>query len=143
ETSPGGRDRGRMSDFRGDVEGLRALAIAIVLLAHAGLPLAAGGYVGVDVFFVVSGFLITRLLVSELERTGGLSLPRFYARRVRRLMPQALTAILVVAVVSRVVLSPLQADAVMRDVTAAGVYAMNSHLSAQSVDYFASGAADG
>jgi peptidoglycan/LPS O-acetylase OafA/YrhL len=132
-----------MNDFRGDVEGLRALAIAIVLLAHAGLPLAAGGYVGVDVFFVISGFLITRLLVGELERTGRLSLPRFYARRVRRLMPQALTAILVVAVVSRLVLSPLEADAVLSDVTAAGVYAMNWHLSAQSVDYFASGAADG
>jgi peptidoglycan/LPS O-acetylase OafA/YrhL len=132
-----------MNDFRTDVEGLRALAIVIVLLAHAGLPIAAGGYVGVDVFFVISGFLITRLLVGELDRTGSLSLPRFYARRVRRLMPQALTAIVAVAVVSRLVLSPLEADAALRDVMAAGVYAMNWHLSAQSVDYFASGAADG
>jgi peptidoglycan/LPS O-acetylase OafA/YrhL len=132
-----------MNDFRADVEGLRALAIVIVLLAHAGLPMAAGGYVGVDVFFVISGFLITRLLVGELDRTGGLSLPRFYARRVRRLMPQALMAIVAVAVVSRLVLSPLEADAALSDVTAADVYAMNWHLSAQSVDYFASGAADG
>jgi peptidoglycan/LPS O-acetylase OafA/YrhL len=132
-----------MNEFRTDVEGLRALAIAIVLLAHAGLPIAAGGYVGVDVFFVISGFLITRLLVGERERTGTLSLPRFYARRVRRLMPQALTAIVAVAIVSRLVLSPLEADAVLSDVQAAGVYAMNWHLSAQSVDYFASGAADG
>jgi peptidoglycan/LPS O-acetylase OafA/YrhL len=132
-----------MHDFRADVEGLRALAIAIVLLAHAGLPMAAGGYVGVDVFFVISGFLITRLLVGERDRTGSVSLTRFYARRVRRLMPQALTAIVVVAVVARLVLSPLEADAVLGDVTAAGAYAMNWHLSAQSVDYFASGAADG
>jgi peptidoglycan/LPS O-acetylase OafA/YrhL len=132
-----------MHDFRGDVEGLRALAIAIVLLAHAGLPMAAGGYVGVDVFFVISGFLITRLLLGERDRTGGVALTRFYARRVRRLMPQALTALVVVAVVARLVLSPLEADAVLDDVMAAGAYAMNWHLSAQSVDYFASGATDG
>ena len=79
-----------MAGFRTDVEGLRALAIGIVLLAHAGVAVAGGGYVGVDVFFVISGFLITRLLVGELERTGRVSLPRFYARRVKRLMPQAL-----------------------------------------------------
>jgi peptidoglycan/LPS O-acetylase OafA/YrhL len=132
-----------VDDFRTDVEGLRALAIGIVLLAHAGVGFAAGGYVGVDVFFVISGFLITRLLVRELDRTGGVSLPRFYARRVKRLMPQALTAIVTVALVSRLLLSPLEADAVMGDVMAAGVYAMNWHLSAQAVDYFASGAADG
>jgi peptidoglycan/LPS O-acetylase OafA/YrhL len=132
-----------MSEFRPDVEGLRAVAIVLVLLAHAGLGAVGGGFVGVDVFFVISGFLITRLLVGELDRTGALSLTRFYARRVRRLMPQALTAIVAVALVSRLVLSPLEADAVLGDVTAAGVYAMNWHLSAQAVDYFASGAADG
>ena len=132
-----------MDGFRPDVEGLRALAIGIVLLAHAGVGFAAGGYVGVDVFFVISGFLITRLLVGELERTGRVSLPHFYARRVRRLMPQAITAVVVVAVVSRQLLAPLEADAVMRDVVAAGFYVMNWHLAAESVDYFASGAHDG
>ena len=132
-----------MSEFRPDVEGLRAVAIVLVLLAHAGVGAAGGGFVGVDVFFVISGFLITRLLVRELDRTGGISLPRFYARRVRRLLPQAIVAIVAVALVSRIVLSPLAADAVLRDVMAAGVYAMNWHLSAQAVDYFAAGAADG
>ena len=60
----------RTPGFRPDVEGLRALAIGIVLLAHAGVGVAAGGVVGVDVFFVISGFLITQLLVGELDRTG-------------------------------------------------------------------------
>src|SRR4051812_49513666 len=73
--------------FRPDIEGLRAVAIGAVLLCHAGLSFATGGYVGVDVFFVISGFLITRLLLGEVSRTGGVSLPRFYARRVKRLLP--------------------------------------------------------
>jgi peptidoglycan/LPS O-acetylase OafA/YrhL len=132
-----------MTEFRRDVEGLRALAIGIVLLAHAGVPFAAGGFVGVDVFFVISGFLITRLLVGELDRTGRVSLTRFYARRVKRLMPQALTALVAVALLARFLLSPLRADAALNDVVASGVYAMNWHLSAQAVDYFATGAADG
>ncbi|MCZ9345616.1 acyltransferase, partial [Streptomyces sp. TRM76130] len=75
--------------FRPDIEGLRALAIGLVLLYHAGAARLAGGYVGVDVFFVISGFLITGLLVRELERTGRVSLTGFYARRMRRLLPSA------------------------------------------------------
>src|ERR1700749_3835713 len=72
--------------FRPDIEGLRAVAIVAVLLCHAGLAFVAGGYVGVDVFFVISGFLITRLLLGELDRDRTASLPRFYARRIRRLL---------------------------------------------------------
>ena len=130
-------------DHRPDIEGLRALALAIVLLAHAGVAVTGGGYVGVDVFFVISGFLITQLLVAELHRTGRVSLTRFYARRIKRLMPQAVTAIVAVALVSSLLLSPVQADGVAADVLAAGAYAMNWHLSAEAVDYFATGAQDG
>src|ERR1700755_1524380 len=129
--------------FRPDVEGLRAVAIGLVLLAHARVGLASGGYVGVDVFFVISGFLITRMLVDELDRTGRLSLTRFYARRVKRLMPQVLAVTLVVVVASAVLLSPVRADAAAEDVIASGIYAMNWRLSAEAVDYFASGAQDG
>ena len=129
--------------FRPDVEGLRALAIGLVLLAHARVPFAAGGFVGVDVFFVISGFLITRLLVGELDATGRLSLTRFYGRRIRRLMPQAVAVVVAVAVVSPMVLSPVRSDAVAGDVLAAASYVMNWHLSAEAVDYFATGAADG
>jgi peptidoglycan/LPS O-acetylase OafA/YrhL len=132
-----------MDRFRGDVEGLRALAIGIVLLAHAGVGAAAGGYVGVDVFFLISGFLITRLLVGERERTGRISFARFYARRIKRLLPQALTATAVVALAAPLLLSPLAAFGTLDDVTAASAYAMNWHLAAASVDYFATGAADG
>ena len=69
--------------FRPDVEGLRALAIVLVLLCHARVGAVAGGYVGVDVFFVISGFLITTLLVKELNQRGRISLASFYARRPR------------------------------------------------------------
>jgi peptidoglycan/LPS O-acetylase OafA/YrhL len=130
-----------MTTFRADVEGLRAVAIAIVVLGHAQLGFAAGGYVGVDVFFVISGFLITQLLVGELDRSGRVSVARFYARRVKRLMPQALTVIAAVVVAGWLLLSPLEADAVAHDVVAAGAYAMNWHLSAEAVDYFHSGEA--
>jgi hypothetical protein len=83
--------------FRPDVEGLRALAVGAVLLYHAGVPFAPGGYVGVDVFFVISGYLITGLLLRELEKTGTLSLARFYSRRAKRLLP--LTVVVLGAVV--------------------------------------------
>src|ERR1700760_4538328 len=66
--------------FRPDIEGLRAIAIVAVLLCHAGVPFLAGGYVGVDVFFVISGFLITRLLVGELDRSGTISLRGYFAQ---------------------------------------------------------------
>ena len=127
--------------FRADIEGLRAVAVAIVVLAHARLGFAAGGYVGVDVFFVISGFLITQLLVGELDRSGRVSVARFYARRVKRLMPQALTVIAAVVVAASLLLSPLEAECVAHDVVAAGAYAMNWHLSAEAADYFHSGEA--
>src|SRR6185436_12025352 len=86
------------SAFRPDIEGLRAVAIGLVILAHAGVPFAAGGFVGVDVFFVISGFLITRLLVGELDRTRTISLATFYARRIKRLLPQAALAVTAVVI---------------------------------------------
>ncbi len=73
--------------FRPDLEGLRAVAVVLVLLYHASVPGMTGGYVGVDVFFVLSGFLITGLLLREVRRTGTISLSNFYARRARRLLP--------------------------------------------------------
>ncbi|MGH3416457.1 MAG: acyltransferase family protein, partial [Actinocrinis sp.] len=75
------------------LDGLRALAIIAVLLYHAGFGFARGGFLGVDAFFVLSGFLITGLLVSEHEKTGRISLRRFYVRRARRLLPALFTFI--------------------------------------------------
>src|SRR3990167_252220 len=80
--------------FRPDIEGLRGIAVLLVVLFHAGLPIP-GGFIGVDVFFVISGFLITGLLVREHERTGRVSLSNFYARRIRRLLPAAAVVVLV------------------------------------------------
>jgi len=125
--------------FRPDIEGMRALAIGAVLLCHAGLPAAAGGYVGVDVFFVISGFLITRLLLAELEGTGGISLPRFFARRAKRLLPSLAVVLLAVAALSYLLFSPVRAAQVAGDITSSAFYVVNWHFAAQSVDYFAQG----
>jgi peptidoglycan/LPS O-acetylase OafA/YrhL len=101
--------------FRPDIEGLRAIAVGLVLLYHAAVPGFGGGFVGVDVFFVLSGFLITGLLLRELDSSGTISLPSFYARRLRRLLPAVALLILATVVASTVVLSPLQAATVGAD----------------------------
>lgn len=85
-----GLQAGRVMDYRPDLQGLRALAILAVVAAHAGLPHLEGGFVGVDVFFVLSGYLITGMLLRELRLQGTLDLAAFYARRLRRLLPALL-----------------------------------------------------
>src|SRR5215467_1644528 len=84
--------------YRADIDGLRAIAVLAVLLFHYGAPGVTGGFVGVDIFFVISGYLITRLLVGEIAGTG-LSLVDFYSRRIRRILP-ALYLILLVSLVA-------------------------------------------
>ena len=121
--------------FRPDIEGLRAIAVSLVLLYHAAVPGFGGGYVGVDVFFVVSGFLITGLLLRELDTSGTISLPSFYARRLRRLLPAVALLILVTVVASVVVLSPLQTAGVAADGVAASLYAANLRFAFLSTDY--------
>ncbi len=88
-----------------DVQGLRAVAVLMVIAFHAGVPLP-GGFVGVDVFFVISGFVITLMLVAEHERTGRLRLGRFYLRRFRRLTPALALMVLVTAAASVLLLAP-------------------------------------
>src|SRR6202012_2927363 len=125
--------------FRPDIEGLRAVAILAVLLCHAGVPFLAGGSVGVDLFFVISGFLITRLLVGELDRTGTISLRGFYARRAKRLLPLSAVLLAAVGVLSMILLSPLRNTEVAGDIVSSALYVANWHFAAQSVDYFAQG----
>jgi peptidoglycan/LPS O-acetylase OafA/YrhL len=125
------------SGFRPDIEGMRAIAIVAVLLCHAGIPFLAGGYVGVDVFFVISGFLITRLLVGELDRSGTISIRRFYARRIKRLLPLSAALLVTVAILTMVILSPVRAIEVSGDIISSAFYVANWHFAAQSVDYFA------
>lgn len=125
------------SGFRPDVEGLRAVAVVAVLLYHAGLPFVPGGYVGVDVFLVISGFLITGLLVTELRQTGTISLAGFYARRVRRLLPAAFVVLAAVAALSLVLFDPVRRADVSGDVVASALYVSNWRFALQAVDYFA------
>ena len=80
--------------YRPDVEGLRAVAILLVVLFHYGVPRLTGGFIGVDVFFVVSGFVITGLLLRERQESGRTSILKFYARRCRRILPAATLVIL-------------------------------------------------
>jgi peptidoglycan/LPS O-acetylase OafA/YrhL len=124
--------------FRPDLEGLRAVAVGLVILYHARAPWFPGGYVGVDVFFVLSGFLITGILVRELEAEGRISLPRFYARRARRLLPAAALVLLATAVASVILLPPLQLPDVGGDIAAAAAYASNLRFAFQATDYLAS-----
>jgi peptidoglycan/LPS O-acetylase OafA/YrhL len=124
--------------FRPDLEGLRAVAVSLVLLYHAAVPGFGGGYVGVDVFFVLSGFLISGLLLRELEASGTISLPSFYARRLRRLLPAVALLILVTVVASVVLLSPLRAGDVAADGVAAALYSSNLRFAVQATDYLQS-----
>src|SRR5678815_3159014 len=93
--------------FRADLEGLRGVAILLVVLFHAGVVAFAGGFVGVDVFFVLSGYFITGMLVRELDETGDIDLPRFYGRRALRLLPPLLLVLLVTLAVVMTVYAPI------------------------------------
>jgi peptidoglycan/LPS O-acetylase OafA/YrhL len=121
------------SGFRSDVEGLRAIAILAVVLYHAGL--VGGGFVGVDVFFVISGFLITGLLWREVSTGGRISLALFYGRRARRLLPAAMVVLVATVAVSAAILSPLTEREVTKDATAAALYVSNYRFASLSTNY--------
>ena len=108
------------SAFRGDIQGLRAIAVLTVMVGHAGLGPFTGGFVGVDVFFVISGFLITQLLLAEAERSGRVSMTGFYARRARRILPAASVVLVVTVLASLFLLSALDAAGVVRDAVVGG-----------------------
>ena len=127
----------RSTGFRPDIEGLRAVAILTVLAYHAGLPLR-GGFVGVDVFFVISGFLITGLLVAELHASGTVSWLRFVGRRIRRLLPAAVLVLVATSVVSWFVVPGLRRRDVGVDIAASAAYVVNWVFARREVDYLAS-----
>jgi peptidoglycan/LPS O-acetylase OafA/YrhL len=120
------------------LDGVRALAVSGVLLAHAGIPGVTGGFIGVDVFFVLSGFLITSLLLDEARRTGQADLPAFWARRARRLLPAALVMITAV-VAGRSLFRPDSVAALRDDALTAGLWSSNWRWALQGTDYFATG----
>jgi peptidoglycan/LPS O-acetylase OafA/YrhL len=124
------------AEFRPDIEGLRGIAILLVLLFHAGLSWTPGGFVGVDVFFVISGFLITGKLWRESQQPGGLNITRFYAWRIRRLLPAALITIAVTALVGLLIAAPLDRSELAADGAASALSIANMRFIG-SVDYFA------
>jgi peptidoglycan/LPS O-acetylase OafA/YrhL len=126
------------SGFRPDIEGLRAVAVLAVVLFHAVVPGVGGGFVGVDVFFVISGFLITGLLWREAHATGGVGLRRFYGARARRLLPASATVGVITMVASVVLLPPLQVKSVINDGITSALYVGNYWFIMRGVDYFAS-----
>ena len=128
-------------DFRPDIEGLRALAVAGVVAFHFGLTALSGGFAGVDIFFVISGYLITRHLAAEIFETGRLDLLRFYARRARRLLPAALFVIAATLAAGAVILSPDEQALYSKGAMFASAYMINLWLIRWSFDYFASDAA--
>jgi peptidoglycan/LPS O-acetylase OafA/YrhL len=142
---------GRLTSIRGSdggdsrrpgipaLDGVRALAVALVLADHGGIPGMAGGFLGVDVFFVLSGFLITSLLLDELGRSGRIDLADFWIRRARRLLPALMLMVLTVAV-GRQFFSPEAIAGLRDDAVAAFFWAANWMFVADKTDYFTQGA---
>src|SRR5690242_8651954 len=122
--------------FRPDIEGLRGIAVLLVVGYHTRLLGFQGGFIGVDVFFVLSGYLITRLLATEVQRSGHLDFANFYARRVRRLLPAINTTVLLTLIVGALVFSPLEQVEFARTARATALYAANIFFVFEATDYF-------
>ncbi len=128
----------RATHFQPHIQGLRAIAVILVVLYHFWPGRLSGGYIGVDIFFVISGFLITGQLARELERTGRISLPAFWAKRARRLLPASLLVLLFGVMVTLVVLPLSSLVSSLKEILASALYFENWSLAAGSVDYLAS-----
>ncbi|WP_261167055.1 acyltransferase family protein [Microbacterium sp. Marseille-Q6965] len=120
-------DARQASGYRPDIEGLRALAVAAVVLFHAGAVALPGGYVGVDVFFVISGYLITRQVVGGTQR-GSFSFVEFFLRRVRRLLPAALATAILTTVFAAALLPPFRLAEIAQSAAATAVSIANIHF---------------
>lgn len=123
--------------YRPEFDGLRTVAVYLVVLFHSGLGLATGGFVGVDLFFVLSGFLVSSVILAEVERTDSFALGRFYARRARRLLPAAVVVVVAVAGVFTVLWSVPARISLVGDARSALLYYSNWHFADAAGDYFA------
>ncbi len=129
ESAPGS------SHFEAHIQGLRAVAVALVVLNHlVGWPV--GGFIGVDVFFVISGYLITRLMLREVAATGRISIREFYARRMRRIFPMATVVLVVTVAVGFILFSGGRAMSTLTDALWASIFLENWHLARVGSDYF-------
>jgi peptidoglycan/LPS O-acetylase OafA/YrhL len=123
--------------YRPQLDGLRALAVYLVLAYHSGIHAFSGGFIGVDVFFVLSGYLVTQLLLRDFRSAGRIDFRRFYSRRFRRLLPAAFVTLVVTAAVYTAVAAPADAANARGGFRAAFLYFANWHFISQSNDYFA------
>ena len=130
-------DADQRDRFRTDIQALRAVAVSLVVLYHIWPWLLPGGFVGVDVFFVISGFLITGHLISAARRDGRIRLAHFWARRAKRLLPASLLVLAVSAVATIALVPETLWRQFLREVTFATVYVLNWSLAADAVDYMA------
>lgn len=136
-TDPAGAAIGaRHTGVRPDIQGLRAVAVGLVLVSHAGVSQLPGGGVGIDVFFVISGFLVTGLLTHEMENRGRLSLRRFYRRRAARLLPAAGVVLLAAAALTWWTATDTGRRVFGADIVAAAFSVVNWRLASRSVDPF-------
>ncbi len=125
-------------EVRPEIQALRALAVLAVVTNHLWPAVITGGYVGVDIFFVISGYLITSHLLRELESRGTIGLRSFWARRARRLLPASLLVLAVSAIAAIVFIPQNLWQLVMRQIAASALYVQNWILASDAQDYFAS-----
>jgi peptidoglycan/LPS O-acetylase OafA/YrhL len=130
---------GERPAFRPDIEGLRGVAILLVVLFHARVPALAGGFVGVDVFFVLSGYFITGLLVREHETSGDVSLRGFYGRRALRLLPALLLVLFATLAIVFTLYAPIDRPGVAATARAVALHAGNVEFARGALNYFGSG----
>src|SRR5882757_2700299 len=126
----------RAASLRTDVEGLRAVAIILVVAFHAGVAGITGGFIGVDVFYVLSGYLITGLLVREIREKSRLNLLQFYARRMRRLLPASALVLIVSLMAAIALFAPQELNFAARGARASALYVSNVFFAATAGDYF-------
>ena len=119
------------------LDGLRTVAVYLVVLFHSELTWMQGGFIGVDLFFVLSGFLVTNVMLAEHRTTGSIQLRRFYARRVRRLLPAALIAIVIICLLASVTEPRLVAMSFVNDARSSLLYVANWNFLGASTNYFA------
>ena len=122
--------------YRPQLDGMRAVAVYLVVLFHAGYQRFSGGFIGVDVFFVLSGYLVTQLLLRDLSSLGNIRFSRFYARRYRRLLPASFVVLIVTAVVYSSIASPAEVAGAVNGFKSAFLYATNWYFITESTDYF-------
>ncbi|MEP6762855.1 MAG: acyltransferase family protein [Gemmatimonadaceae bacterium] len=127
------------SEYRTDLEGLRGVAIILVVLFHVGLATTAGGFVGVDVFFVLSGFFITVGLLRESTTDGQIGLGTFFAKRALRLLPVLLLVLLTTLIAVMTLYAPIDREAIAKTARAVALGSANSSFASEAVDYFSAG----